>query len=245
MCYNNIAVMCAVHRIIHIVLYPRKGNNNKEEIMNKNITTRKLTIAGLLSALLFIMAYTPLGYLNIGPLAVTLNVIPVAVAAVALGPIGGAVVGGVFGLTSFLQCFGASVLGTAIMQINPALTAVQCFVPRIIDGFLTGFIAEKIKNGTSGMAGMSVASFTAGFLAAFLNTLFYMTSLMLLFGNSEIIQSYWNKKAPGKNVFLFVIAFVGVNAVTEMITSTVITGAVGTALSGAKLISREPKSAEA
>ena len=204
--------------------------------MIKNNTIKKLAIVGLLSAVLVIMAYTPLGYLNIGPLAVTFNVIPVAIASVALGPAGGAAVGGVFGLTSFLQCFGLSKLGTALFAVNPALTAVQCFVPRILDGFLTGLIADMIKKKSAGIGGITVASFTAGFFAAFLNTLFYMTSLMLLFGNSELILGYREKVAPGKNVLLFVIAFVGVNAVAEMVSSTLITGAVGTALSKAKLI---------
>ena len=45
----------------------------------KKFTTSQLTILGLMAGILFLMAYTPLGYLNIGPLAVTFNVIPVAV----------------------------------------------------------------------------------------------------------------------------------------------------------------------
>ena len=44
----------------------------------KKFTTSQLTILGLMAGILFLMAYTPLGYLNIGPLAVTFNVIPVA-----------------------------------------------------------------------------------------------------------------------------------------------------------------------
>ena len=97
------------------------------------------------------MAYTPLGYLNIGPLAVTFNVIPVAICAVVLGPTGGAVAGAVFGLTSFLQAMGiggTSALGAALFQINPFLSAVQCFVPRILDGLLIGYIfrANEKKN---------------------------------------------------------------------------------------------------
>ena len=82
------------------------------------------------------MAYTPLGYLNIGPLAVTFNVIPVAVCAIVLGPTGGAIAGAVFGLTSFMQAIGiggVSALGSALFQINPFMTAVQCFGPRIPD----------------------------------------------------------------------------------------------------------------
>ena len=85
-------------------------------------TTTQLVILGLMSAILLLMAYTPLGYLNIGPLAITFNVIPVAVSAIALGPVGGLAAGAVFGLTSFLQCIGVggtSAMGAILFNINP------------------------------------------------------------------------------------------------------------------------------
>ena len=49
--------------------------------MNTTNNTSKLVILGLMTGILLLMAYTPLGYLNIGPLAITFNVIPVAIAA--------------------------------------------------------------------------------------------------------------------------------------------------------------------
>ena len=65
---------------------------------NNRFTTAQLTLLGLMAAILLLMAYTPLGYLNIGPLAISFNVIPVAISAVVLGPVGGAVAGAIFGL---------------------------------------------------------------------------------------------------------------------------------------------------
>ena len=76
----------------------------------KQKKVKSMALMGLLTAILIIMCYTPLGYLNIGPLAITFNTIPVAIGALALGPVGGAVTGGVFGLTSFLQCFENSII---------------------------------------------------------------------------------------------------------------------------------------
>lgn len=81
--------------------------------MKTQTKTTQLTILGLMTAVLLLMAYTPLGYLNIGPLAITFNVIPVAICAITLGPAGGAAAGAVFGLTSFLQCIGVG--GTSAM----------------------------------------------------------------------------------------------------------------------------------
>ena len=53
---------------------------------SNRFTTAQLTLLGLMAAILLLMAYTPLGYLNIGPLAISFNVIPVAISAVVLGP---------------------------------------------------------------------------------------------------------------------------------------------------------------
>ena len=47
--------------------------------MNKKFTTSQITLLGLMIAILLLMAYTPLGYLNIGPLAITFNIIPVEI----------------------------------------------------------------------------------------------------------------------------------------------------------------------
>ena len=103
----------------------------------------RLTLMGLFAAVLLLMAYTPLGYLNIGPLAITFNVIPVALAAITLGPVGGVAMGAVFGLTSFLQCIGVggtSAMGAMLFGINPVLAFIQRFIPRLLDGFLLGYV---------------------------------------------------------------------------------------------------------
>ena len=209
-----------------------EGTITRRKIMKSNkFTTSQLTILGLMSGILFLMAYTPLGYLNIGPLAVTFNVIPVAICAVVLGPTGGAVAGAVFGLTSFLQAMGiggTSALGAALFQINPFLSAVQCFVPRILDGLLIGFIYRGMRKKTNVYASCAVT----GFFSAFLNTLFFMTALVVMFGNTEVIQNLMG----GRNVIIGCCMMVGVNAISEMVSSTIITAAVGTALSKAHLI---------
>ncbi len=199
-----------------------------------SFSTRRLTILGLMVGILLLLPYTPLGYLNIGPLAITFNMIPVAICAITLGPIGGVIAGSVFGITSFCQCFGGlgigvSAMGAILFGINPFLAFIQRFVPRALVGFLLGYIyrwAKKIK-------GISFATSVTGFLAAFLNTVFFMISLILLYGNTE----YMRGLIGGQNIILFACAFVGVNAVVEMIVSTIVTGAVGTALFKTRIIS--------
>ena len=115
---------------------------------NNRFTTAQLTLLGLMAAILLLMAYTPLGYLNIGPLAISFNVIPVAISAVVLGPVGGAVAGAIFGLTSFLQCIGvggSSAMGVVLFGINPVFAFIQRFIPRLLDGICLGYIFRHAK----------------------------------------------------------------------------------------------------
>jgi len=192
---------------------------------------KSLVLLGLMTAILIVFSFTPIGTIPIGPLSITLNIIPVAIAAVALGPAGGAAMGAVFGILSFLQCLGIGVpsgMGATLFSINPFLAFIQRFIPRVLDGFLVGLIfrgcEKKLGHGPSG--------FIAGFCSAFLNTLFFMSALILLFGNTDYVQGL----IAGRNVIVFICAFVGVNAVVEMIVSTVITGGVTAALYKAKLL---------
>ena len=193
--------------------------------MKSKFNTSQLVLLGLMTAILLLMAYTPLGYLNIGPLAITMNMIPVAIAAITLGPVGGAVTGAVFGMTSFLQCIGVggtSAMGAILFDINPVLAFIQRFVPRLLDGLLLGYIFRGVRK----MSNTYVACTVTGFFSAFLNTAFFMSLLVLLFGNTQYMQDLMG----GKNVIAFICGFVGINAVCEIGFATVITGAVGAAL---------------
>lgn len=205
----------------------------------KKLSVKQLVLLGLLTAILLVMSYTPLGYLNIGPLAISFNVIPVAIAAISLGPVGGAIVGGVFGLTSFLQCIGVggtSGMGVILFEINPFFAFVQRFIPRVLDGLLIGFVHKGAKK----LWGTYVACFITGFCSAFFNTALFMTALVVLFGNTEYVQGL----IDGRNVIVFICAFVGINAVCEMIASTIITGGVGSALYKAKLLPQDKKASK-
>lgn len=195
--------------------------------------SRRITLLGLLTAILLVLSMTPLGYLNIGPLAISFNMIPVAVGAAALGPVGGAVLGAVFGMTSFLQCLGiggSSAMGVILFDINPFFAFVQRFVPRLVTGFLVGLIYRGLRK----FAKAGIAGSVAGFFAALLNTVLFMGALVLLFGNTQYLEDVM----AGKNVLVFICTFVGVNAVFEMLASTVITGALCATLEKARLMGR-------
>ena len=194
----------------------------------KKLSTRNFVLLAMLVAIQVV-----LGYVNIpmpGGLHIVFNMIPMAIAAIALGPLGGAIIGGAFGLISFLQCFGIcgfSGMGAVLAGINPFLAFVQRFFPRLLDGLLLGYVYRLIRR-----LNPYAACAVTGFMAAFLNTLFFMTSLVWIFGNTE----YMRETMAGRGMLAYIVASVGVNGVVEMLVSTLVTGAVGAALMRAKFI---------
>lgn len=199
--------------------------------MSKTFNTKSLVILGFLAALTMVFSFTPIGSIPIGPLVITLNVIPIALAAITVGPVGGAIIGGLFGLLSFLQCFGIGVpsgMGAVLVSIDPVLAFIQRFIPRLLDGFMVGFIFKGVSKLSNGYVSCAVT----GFCTAFLNTAFFMSALVLLFGNTDYVKGLMG----GKNIILFICTFVGVNALVEMAVCTLIAGAVGAALIKSRFI---------
>ena len=190
----------------------------------------RMTLLAMLVAVLIILAFVnipmPMG------LSITFNMIPVAIAAMAMGFPGGMIIGGAFGLISFLQCFGifgTSALGAALVNYSPVMMFVQRVVSRVLVGVLAAAV-YKLMCRTK--APLYVRGAVTGFAAAFFNTLFFMTLLVLLFGNTPELAD----KIAAKGVILYIITSVGVNAVVEMAVAALVTGAAGVALKKAKLL---------
>ena len=196
----------------------------------KRVDTRRMVLLAMLSGILLVMSFTPLGYLNIGPLAISLNMIPVAIGAVALGPGGGVFLGAVFGITSCLQCVGiggTSAMGLILFEISPVLTMLQRLIPRLLAGWLTGVVYQSLRK-----LHFPYAGYVAGFCAALFNTAFFMSALVLLFGHTPYLQEL----IAGRNILVFILSFVGINALVEMLAATATVGVVCKALEKLNMI---------
>lgn len=75
---------------------------------NKRTNTKRAVLFALLTAVLILMAFTPIGYLRVGVVEITFMMIPVIVGACASGALWGACLG----LYSVLQAF-CNVLASA------------------------------------------------------------------------------------------------------------------------------------
>lgn len=186
--------------------------------------TRRLTQLALLAALLLVMNFTPLGYLQVGPLSMSLMSIPVAIGAMLMGPADGAILGGVFGATSFVQAVqGTSAMGAALFAYSPAGSFVVCFVARVLLGLCCGLIYQGMRRVLPGKEKLCAA--VGGFSAAFLNTVFFMGFLVLLFYGSPYVQGLVDALGVS-NPLAFIVAVVGVQALVEWVTCCVAAAAV-------------------
>lgn len=193
---------------------------------NKKMNTIYMVEMALLIAIILIMAFTPIGYIRTLGLEITLIVVPVAVGAVTLGPTAGAVLGAVFGITSFIQCFGMSPFGAVLLSINPICTFIVCVLSRILMGWLTGLLYQALQKSNS-LKKISVA--LANLCCPLLNTLFFMGTLTLFFYQTEYIQELAKGMGAG-NPFVFVLLFVGVNGVVEAVACFVAGSAISQAV---------------
>lgn len=148
--------------------------------------TLSLVRLSIFVAIIIIMAFTPLGYLKVGFISITFLTLPVSVGAI-IGGVGyGAILGAVFGLTSFIQCFGMDAFGTMLMGINPFFTFIMCMVPRIAMGILVALIFKALqKADKKQFLSHSIANLSG----ALLNTVFFIGFLVLFFGSDTGVMT--------------------------------------------------------
>ncbi len=122
----------------------------------KNEKTYELVLLALFTAIIIIMAFTPLGYIPLVVINATIIHIPVILGALFLGPKKGAFLGFVFGFTSFINNTFKAVTASAFV-FSPILAAnvvgvsgifkslYICFVPRILVGVIPYFVYILIQ----------------------------------------------------------------------------------------------------
>ncbi len=130
------------------------------------ISTKQITLVGILSALTGVMAATGIGFFSVPNIsgAMTIMHIPTIIAGALGGPIVGGFTGLIFGASSFYY-FGASV----------GYNIVIIFLPRILVGILSAYVFKILAK-----KNIYMASAMAGFIGTVINTI-GVIGLILLF----------------------------------------------------------------
>ena len=189
----------------------------------KRKDTRWLTSVALMAAIVILLANTPLGMIQLPVIKATTVHIPVILGAVLLGPMAGAVLGGVFGICSLISnttaptllsfAFSPFMSTTGLVgAIKAVWISVGC---RVMIGVGSGWLwilLRKLKVNTS------IALPITGFAGSMLNTILVMGSIYFL-----LAAEY----AGARNV--------AVDAVWGLILGTVTASGIPEALAGAVL----------
>ena len=205
-------------------------NNSENTIETKNTTkglsrkelTFRMVITALFVAIMLAMNFSPLGYIYAGVFVITLMPIPVVAGAIALGPVCGMILGFVFGLTSFLQCFGIGYVidpsASLLFQTSPLGTVFTCFVPRILMGFCVSLLFKVLMKFN---ATKKVAYPVAAVSGAVFNTAFFMISYITMFKNTILAET---------SVMTVLLSVLTLNTLIEVCVSLVIGGSIAIAI---------------
>ena len=182
---------------------------------------------GLLVAIEIVMKLTGLGSVPVGPLYMSFLTVPIAIAAMMLGPAAGAITGAVFGLVSFYDAItGVSVMTGAFFQIDPINTFVLCVIMRVLMGTAVGFFYRALRKGMP--SHRNVCYLLGSLSAPLLNTFFFMGYICLIFYRTDFVQNLVTKLGAA-NPVMFVLLLVGMQGLVE----AVVCGAVGTVVARA------------
>lgn len=190
--------------------------------------TLYLVRLAVLAVILFLLEFTGIGYIKTPGIELTIMQVPVIIGAIILGPGAGAILGGLFGLTSFWQAVsGKSAFGLMLFNMNPIGAILTTIPTRILMGLLCGLFFRFLKGRLKSQNLQYILSSLSG---ALLNTVFFMSMLMLFYYQSELFLGI-AENLGSKNALLFVFAFVGVQGAIEAVVCAVLGTAIARAIS--------------
>ena len=195
--------------------------------------TLKLVQLALLGALIVVLAFTPsIGYIPLGVTRATIVHIPVIIGSILLGPKMGAVLGGLFGLTSFINnsfispnitSFTFTPLYSVGEFHGNVWSLVICFVPRILVGVVPYYVYKFVMWLFKGRKGGETVSLAlAGLSGALTNTLLVMNLIYFCFGEQYAAA----KEKAFEGFYWVILSVIGINGVPEAIVAAILTVAI-------------------
>ena len=194
--------------------------------MQKKTNVRLLTQMALLTALMLVMAFTPLGYIPLPFMNATTMHIPVIICAMALGKKYGAALGFVMGFCSFYNATFSPTITSFCFTPFFSMGGVEgnwtslliAFIPRIALGYGAGAIYERLKSKNG-----RTAAALSGLSGALINTIGVLGGIWIFFK-----EPY--EAVLGNTIVALLMTTVGVNSIAEAVVGVIAAMAVHTVL---------------
>lgn len=191
--------------------------------MVKNNQVYHKVLYALFTAIIIVQNFVPfLGYIPIGPLNLTIIHVTVIIAALTLGPSGGAIVGGIWGGITFVRAFvwPTSPLA-AIVFVNPLVSVL----PRILIGVVTGYVFRWL---THKMRQQYLALGIAGLLGSLTNTFLVLGQIYLFYnGHSQALY-----QIDTKAMMPYLLGVIATNGIPEAIIAAIVAPLIAKPLMG-------------
>lgn len=206
----------------------------KHSTKQKHSSTREMVLTALFTAIILIMAFTPLGLIDLPLIKATILHVPVIIGGILLGPRAGGFFGLIFALTSlFKNTTAPALLSFAFSPLIPVPGAgkgslwalVICFVPRILCGVLPYYVYKglhRLLSRKDTSLSKTLPLVVAGALGAVVNTVVVMGLIRLVLADGFASA----KNIPIDAVSGAIMAIVLANGVPETLASAVLTPAV-------------------
>ena len=192
---------------------------NTNASAQRRLNVRKMAVIGVLSAISIMMSMLPfIGYIPIGPTKATIMHIPVIIGAIIEGPVVGATIGLIFGLTSLWNAMTQPTI-TSIFFLNPLVS----ILPRVLIGVVAYYVYQGIYKISKKVY---AAGFMAGLIGSLANTVGVLGMIYVLYADQYMERIGQAGADAGK--WLFTLA--ATNGVPEALVAALIVSAVSVSL---------------
>lgn len=153
--------------------------------MKRRQQIQRSTIRSILIAIIILQDFVPfLGNIPVGPLSITTMHVTVIIAAIVVGPVDGAIIGGVWGILTWVRAFVAPSSPLApLVMVNPLVSVV----PRIMIGLVAGYpyrwLARLSKQ-------PRLAMILAGIAGSLTNTGLVLGAIALFYRTPAVARAY-------------------------------------------------------
>lgn len=179
------------------------------------VSVRRIAVAGIFSAFTIVLTLIPsLGYIPIPPFSITTMHIPVIIAAVLDGPLTGAFVGLMFGLSSLYTAATIfSGMPVAPFFLNPLVSVMPRILIGIVAYYVFALLKKLIRNKTVSIVGAALGG-------TLTNTVGVLGMIYLLYAQ-EYVEAV-GATTVGKSALAIIFSGAIVNMLVEIVAASLI-----------------------
>lgn len=174
-----------------------------------------IVVTAILAAIIIVLQSLASG-IRIGPVSITLTLVPIVLGAVLYGKWQGAVLGAVFGcVVCFYVIVAPDPMSALMFQKYPALTLILCIVKGAVAGFVAGLVFQALKK-----KNLYVGVVVSAIVAPVCNTGIFSIGLLLFY--KDIAMQFATENGFDSVLLFLIIAIIGVNFIAELVINVVL-----------------------